>query len=57
LLGDEATIRAYLVSVYPTLVVLDRKGVIADVSVGRLGEVELRKAIEKGFGTGPQPKK
>jgi thiol-disulfide isomerase/thioredoxin len=55
--GDEATIRAYLVSVYPTLVVIDRKGVIAHVSVGRLSEAELRKAIEKGFGTGPQPKK
>jgi thiol-disulfide isomerase/thioredoxin len=56
-LGDEATIRAYLVSVYPTLIVIDRKGVIADVSVGRLSEAELRKAIEKGFAPAAQPKK
>jgi thiol-disulfide isomerase/thioredoxin len=57
LFGDEAIIRAYLVSVYPTLVVIDRGGVIADVSVGRLGEAELRKAIEKGFAAALQPRK
>jgi len=38
LLGDTPTIRGYHVTVYPTLVVVDRSGVIADSTVGRLSE-------------------
>jgi thiol-disulfide isomerase/thioredoxin len=57
LLGDEATIRAYLVDAYPTLVVIDRRGVIAEATIGRLSEVDIRKAIEKGFAAATPPKK
>src|SRR5258708_874477 len=57
LLGDDATIRAYQVQAYPTLLVLDRKGAVAYIRVGQLSEGEFRRAIEKGFAGAPISKR
>jgi hypothetical protein len=53
LAGDQA-VRDYHIDAYPTLAVIDRRGIIAAYRVGGMSENELRSVIEKGLAGAPE---
>ncbi len=52
--ANDAIVRRYQVDTYPTLVVIDRQGQVANYSVGSQAAGALRSAIEQGIAGAPR---